>query len=333
MAVSDKDVNNSGGDKTNKGDDKQSPSTHFVFVNKVFAMPGGYFCIAPDGNDAVFNVHLGDMWGKINFRALRDSFGIEEKSDDARLLNVVEKGLKFVKEIRPGDSIPREILDGTASWSVDPRHLQIARGRLTIQLVSWITGRDERITDRHKLEQIVEDPNIKQRAQEAFAKMARMLGLPEEKKQEVVDKVDYLARELSYIEALRDRYGLVQKIMNRLNLAKKLFKGDNQVQADIARMQALAKTPIGNFDDIFSQTDDQTAEVMAMMRTYDAQVAFIRRMRDELHTNLMVWDEMIDMWHEHEVDREPETEGRLKKTYQFLAKNFLISKVWQRSGG
>ncbi|MFV3074626.1 hypothetical protein [Niveispirillum fermenti] len=309
-----------------------SASTHFLFTSKVFALPGGYFCLSRDNNDPVFNVHLGDVWGKIPFRTLRESFQIEEKSDDARLLSIVEKGLKYVKEIRPGDSIPRELLDGSASWRVDERHLTIARGRLTLQLVSWITGREEMVTDRFKLEQIVEDPQTKTKAQEAFSKLAKQFGLPEERKQEMVDKVDYLARELSYIEALRDRYGQVQKVMAKLGQAKRSFKGDGQITSDLARMQALAKTPISNFDDIFEQVDAQTSEVMAMLRTFDAQVAFIRRMRDELHTLLMVWDEMVDLWDGNEIDKEPETEGRLKKTYQFLAKNFLISKVWQRGG-
>jgi len=317
-----------GADASAQGD----RSTHFVFDSKVFAMPGGYFMIAKDTGDAVFNVHLGDVWGKIPFRTLRESFNIDDKSNDGRLLNIVEKSLKFVKEIRPGDSIPREILDGSASWRVDERHRQIAKGRLTIQLVSWITGQDTNVTDRYKLEQIVEDPATKARAQEAFAKLARQFGLPEERKQEVVDKVDYLARELSYIEALRDRYSLVQKIMVKLNQANRAFKGDRQVQSDISRIQALAKNPVGMFDDIFMQVDGQTTEVMAMLKTFDASVAFIRRMRDELHTSLMLWDDIITAWDGLDVDRNPETEGMLKKLYQFLAQHFLLTKVWQRGG-
>ncbi len=328
VSVSEKNPTDGAG--KDQGEQKGDTSTHFLFTSKVFQLPGGYFALSKDNNDPVFNVHLGDVWGKIPFRTLRESFQIEDKSDDARLLGIVEKGLKFVKEIRPGDSIPRELLDGSASWRVDERHLTIARGRLTLQLVSWITGRESMITDRFQLEQMVEDPQTKQKAQEAFSKLAKQFGLPEDRKQEMVDKVDYLARELSYIEALRDRYSHVQKIMSKLNQAKRTFKGEGQVVADVGRMQALAKTPIANFDDIFDQVDGQTAEVMAMLRTFDAQVSFIRRMRDELHTSLMIWDEMIDMWDGNDIDKEPETESRLKRTYQFLAKNFLISKVWQR---
>jgi hypothetical protein len=311
-------------------DSSDDRSTHFIFVSKVFQLPGGYFSMARDTGETVFNVHLGDVWGKIPFRTLRESFDIGEKTDDGRLLGIVERSLKFVKEIRPGDSIPREILDGTASWRVDERHLNIARGRITLQLVSWMTGSESTVTDRFQLEQMVEDPSIKQRAQQAFSELAKKFGIPDDRKHEVTDKVDKLARELSYIEALRERFGLVQRIMSQLGRASKLFKTDRELSSEVSRMQALAKTPMANFDDIFIQVDGQTGEILSMLKTYDATVAFIRRMRDELHTSLMVWDEIIDTWDHKEVDKtDPETEFLLKKTYQFLAKHFLISKVWR----
>lgn len=305
-------------------------STHFIFTNKVFQLPEGFFNVSKDGHEPVFNVHLGEVWGKIPFKTLRESFDIDEKSEDARLLSVVEKGLKYVKEIRPGDSIPRELLDGTASWRVDDRHLNIAKGRLIIQLVSWLTGTENTVTDRFQLEQVVDDPNTKQRTQEAFREIAKKMGLPEDRRQEVVDKVDKLSRELSYIEALRERYGLIQKIMGQLNRASKLFKTDRELSSDVARMIALAKVPVAAFDDVFLQVDGQTAEIMAMLKTYDATVAFIRRMRDELHTNMMIWDEMIDLWQGQEIDKKNDhSEILLKRTYQFLAQHFLVTKVWR----
>lgn len=312
--------------------DPANPSTHFLFTNKVFAVPGAFFSLAQDNNEPVLNVELGDIWGKIGFRTLKDAFDIEDASPDAKLLAVVEQGLKYVKTIRPGDSIPRELLDGTASWRVDDRHLMIARGRLTMQLVSWITGNEMLITDRSQLEQVVEDPQTKQRVQQAFTELARRFGLPEDRRQEVVDKVDQLARELSYVEALRDRYGAVQRIVANCTQAARLYKTDRQIQADVSRMMALVKQPMTDFDTIFMQVDGQTSEIMSVLKSMDSQVAFIRTMRDEMHTRLMLWDELIDVWGDAPLERGPELENKLKKTYQFLAKNFLVSKVWQRNG-
>lgn len=312
------------------GEPEADRSTHFLFENKVFSVPGAFFSFARDSNEPVYNVQLGEMWGKIAFRTLREAFGIDDNSPDATLLGVVDRGLKYVKTIRPGDSIPRELLDGTASWRVEDQHLQIARGRITVQLVSWITGKETLITDRAQLEQVVEDPQTKQRAQQAFSELARRLGLPEERKQEIVDKVESIARELSYIEALRDRYGQVQHILSGLAQTGRIYKTDRQIQSDLSRMMALVKQPILDFEDIFGQLDAQTGEIVAVLKSYDSQLGFIRRMRDELHTRLMLWDDVIYAWEGEPIERGPELEARLKKTYHFLAQHFLVTKVWQR---
>ena len=36
------------------------------------------------------------------------------------------RSLSFVLEIRAGDSIPNELLDGSASWAIEPRHVERA---------------------------------------------------------------------------------------------------------------------------------------------------------------------------------------------------------------
>ena len=128
------------------------------------------------------------------------------------------------EKIRPNDSIPHELLDGTASWTVEEKHRTIARNRLTVQLVSWLTGGDTLMVDLTQLEQISDDPKTKARVQEAFTKAAEKLGIRAERKQDVVDMIEKLARELSYIEALRDRYCRVQYISAQLMLLSKIYK-------------------------------------------------------------------------------------------------------------
>lgn len=69
-----------------------------------------------------------------------------------------------------------------------------------MQLVSWLTGGETQVVDLTQLEQLSEDPQTKARVQEAFARAAEKLGIGVDRKQEVVDMIDKLARELSYIE-------------------------------------------------------------------------------------------------------------------------------------
>ena len=108
---------------------------------------------------------------------LRTEFDLSPETGDGKLLGIVEKALRYVREIKPNDSIPHELLDGTASWTVEEKHRTIARNRLTIQLVSWLTGGETLVVDLTQLEQIADDPKTKTRVQEAFTKAAEKLGL------------------------------------------------------------------------------------------------------------------------------------------------------------
>ena len=307
-------------------------SQTFAFEHKVFSMAGGYFAYVKDTKDAAFHIPLGDLKGAIALPILRTEFDLNPETNDGRLLGIVEKALRYVKEIRPNDSIPHELLDGTASWSVEEKHRTIARNRLTVQLVSWLTGGETVMVDLTQLEQISDDPKTKARVQEAFTKAAEKLGIGAERKQEVVDMIEKLARELSYIEALRDRYCKVQYISAQLNLLSKIYKREPGIRNEIFRMQVLIRAPVADFDSMFTQADAQTGEILAVLRNIGPQTKFIREMRDELHNRLMLWDEMINPWSAITVEQSGEMESLLKDTYRFLARNFAVSNDWPLTG-
>src|SRR5262249_30029122 len=141
-------------------------STHFVFDAKVFRLERAYFSLT-HANEPIFHVLLGAINAALPLPTLRAEFNIDPDSSDGKLLDIVEKSLRYVKEIRPNDSIPRELLDGSASWTVEERHRIIAQSRLVVQLSSWLTGEEMIISDVTQLEQIAEDPGTKQRVQKA----------------------------------------------------------------------------------------------------------------------------------------------------------------------
>src|ERR1700761_5052303 len=97
-------------------------STHFLFKHRVFSLKGACFATTDDGTRQAFHVDLGTLIASLPIQAIRDEFQIAIHYEDELPLAIVEKSRLFVKETRPGDSIPREILDGTASWSVEGRH-------------------------------------------------------------------------------------------------------------------------------------------------------------------------------------------------------------------
>src|SRR5260221_12543660 len=156
--------------------DGSGRSTNFLFENKVFSVEHGFFSMTRDTKEPVLNVMLGELQATLPLASLRSEFNIAPESSDGRLLNLIEASLRYVKEIRPNDSIPRELLDGSASWTVEERHRTIAQSRLIVQLSSWLTGEEMIISDIAQLEQIAEDPGTKQRVQNAIGGIADKIG-------------------------------------------------------------------------------------------------------------------------------------------------------------
>lgn len=307
----------------------QDRSTHFLFEHKVFAVKGARFAFPTDANEPAFFVTLGDLRAAIRLPALRTEFGIDPESPDGKLLAIVERSLRYVKEIRAGDSIPAEILDGSASWSVQERHRNIAKARLSVQITSWITGDDAIVVEETQLELLVDDPKIKERMQKAVSEIAVKLGIGADRRQEVLDLIDDLARELAYIEALRERYGLVRMVVGKINLLTKLYRSDRTMVQEISRVRTLLLRPTEEFENIFAQVDAMTGEILPVLRKFDAQVQFIRQNRDDLHTKLMAWDPIFAIWERTEAVRGADAELAIKELYRFVARHFPQRQDWR----
>ncbi len=309
---------------------RTDPVTTFSFQNKLFSLEGGYFSMTRDSKEPVFHVMLGDLRAALPLPTLREEFKIAIDSPDGELLELVEKSLRFVKEICPNDSIPRELLDGSASWSVDDRHRLIAQSRLAIQVSTWLSGEETVISDIEQLQQLADDPATKQRVQNAIGEIAEKLGLGREGKQQVMDKIDQFARELSYIEALRERYGSVKQVVVILNRLMKTYRADKSVVEDIVRILQLLRTPIGDFDATFDLIDAQTGQILTVLQRFNSQIDFVREMRNDLHQRLMKWDDLLAKWEGMSTARSPEVEALIKESYRFVAYHFPQTQSWKR---
>jgi hypothetical protein len=305
--------------------------TAFVFKHPLFAIKGSYFMLARDDSTPVYYVQLGDMQAAIPISRLAASFGISAESGDFELLSQVEKGLRFVREIRPGDTIPSELLDGTASWTVTGRHLTAAQARFSMQLVSWVNGKQLETLDGHAFADMMDDPEVKTRVQQAFAAIAQKLGLGLERKQEVVDRIDTLTREFSFIEALRSRSFKVKRIPTNLRLLANTYRRERSIFEEIGRAQALINAPVAKLGSLFDQIDANTGEILSLVRKHDETIQYIRRMRDDLHQQLMRWDELILAWENVTIERSVENERRIRQTYRFLARYFPQTSDWTLS--
>jgi hypothetical protein len=323
---------------SSSGGGSSDRSTHFAFDAKVFKLERAYFSLTHD-NEPIFHVMLGTLNAALPLPTLRFEFNIDEASPDGKLLAIVEKSLRYVKEIRPNDSIPRELLDGSASWTVEERHRVIAQSRLVVQLSSWLTGEEMIISDVAQLEQIAEDPGTKLRVQNAIGAIAEKIGIGKARSQEVTKKIDDFARELSYIEALRERFGFAKQIVGTLSRLSKVYGNDRAVTEEIVRILQLMRQPLSDFEATFGLIDAQTSEILNILQKYDQQVNFVREMRDDIHFRLRIWDPLIEKWGGQGLTRPGtalartgEAEALIKECYRFAAQNFLQgqSQSWRR---
>jgi len=305
-------------------------STHFDFQHPVFRVPGACFLLASDGEPSI-KMMFGDMDALVAIKSLAAEFNLDG-TVDGMLLDKVVAGMRYVKVIYPGDSIPREILDGTASWSVEERHHILARGRLTLQISTWLSGEEKVISDYESLMQLVEDPAVKVKVTQAIGEIAARLGLPPDRKNEVMDRVDTLVRELAYIEALRDRYKTITNVHSKLHDYIRLYKRDRTIEEELIRIERLIRRPIQEFNSIFDQVDAQSGEIISLLRNIESQITFIRSSRDDLHEKMMLWDETIAIWSVLPVERSTENENKIRELYRFLARHYIVQKQWQLTG-
>ena len=246
----------------------------------------------------------------------------------ARMLAQVAEGLQFVRGLRPGENLPKEILTREASWEPTDRHRRIAHQRLTMQLVTWLTGNEHIFTSVEELAQVAEDPQVKKNVSRAIAEAAEEIGIGRERREDVIHYIEMLAKELANIEAERDVYAEIKKIDEKLQGLRRLYSADRSMIETTDQVARLSQRALKVFQDYFDQIDAQTGEILAMLKNIDNQVDYIRSVRDELHRRLMPWEDIIPIWKTVFVVRSDENINRIRDIYQFLAPRFMQVNDW-----
>ena len=264
----------------------------------------------------------------LTLKGIMKEFDIDPLSADGVMLEQVGKGLKYVKGLRVGDPLPKEILTREASWSLSPRHQQVAYQRVSLQLVNWMSGGDSLITDPDELLQLAEDPAIKKQINAAFGEAAEKLGYGKGEKEKVVEHVEELAKELAYIEALRDRFRRVKMMEEKIQHLRRLYGREKSVLEIADQVARLDQRAVNEFEAMFNEVDAQTGEILSVLKNLSTQVAYIRDKRDELHIRLMVWDEILDRWQMAQMKTSQDNLTLLRDTYKFLAPRFMAVKEW-----
>ncbi len=307
-------------------------NTHFDFQAKVFQAPGACFVLKGKEKAPMFAVEMGAGLGYISLKDLRKTFYIAEGSHDDKLIEQAAAGLRHVPDIRPGDEIPNEILNGTASWTVARKHKQIARDRIQVQLLSWMGGKPITYTAQDELKEIVGKDENKKALKDAFTKAAAALGFGPDGTEKVLDLIETLAREICYIEALRERSREIKKIQGNVEKLAKVYT-DIRGSSDISRVKLLMARGLKESENILDNVDAETADIMNALMSLDDVIKAVRGARDALHFLLMEWDPVIAKWENLALVRCQDVDRALLATYQFLASRFDTGKSLMRKAG
>ena len=308
-------------------------NTSFEFQHKVFQAPGAVFRKDRASGQVSLHLSLGGIMASLTVQQVVKTFSIAPDSPDGRMLDLVEKGLGFVREIRPGDSLPNELIDGTASWTVEARHYERARSKVLIQLVKWMTDGNSSIEAGVDVLALIETPEIKSKIAEAFGSAARHLGVAEGDKAAVPGMIAELAGELAQIEALREKSAGYFSILKKLKEIAQLQRGDTRVTDTIDRITTMLAKPLAGLRRQLQMVDAQTAEIMSSLRQLAATVQFLRGVRDELHGFVLLWEDLDLAWRDARVERDGGLDTLLTRTYRFAATHYLQTQSWSGPGG
>jgi hypothetical protein len=309
-----------------------APTTlEFTFKHRVFSAEGAVFRKTSDGSDVALVVPLGDVVGTLPIATLRASFNIAAESEDGKLLAKVVKAMRFMREIHPGDSIPSEIIDGSGSWMVDEKYLVAAKARIALRLVAWLQGEDVGQLATHELIAKAENPETRQMVQNAFGAAATKLGYAEDQRGQIVDLVGRLANEYSYIEALRDRFDRLKRLIATLKLLYGAYSRERATQDMITRCNTLLVKPAQKIFALFDAVDANTGEILQTLRNYQAQVDYIRKTRDTLRELHLMWEDILERWEDVEPSTSPAAEVAIRDTYRFAARHFSQATTWSMS--
>lgn len=325
------DSNSDSNDGIESTETDQLPVPKTVSLEHVFfsSVKGSYFRMLEDSNEAVMVTPLETGAVDLKISGIIQELKLPEDSPDTHMLHTIVDALSYVPGIKIGDPIPSELHSGKASWEITDVHRATARARLSMQLVTWLSGDEEVMTNTDQLAMVADDPAMKTKINEAFGEAAEKLGLERDQREEVVSIVDGLSEELAYIEALRDQFGRITVVEERIKESARVYRSERAISETITATSRLSNVAIRSFRDVFETLDAQTGEIMAVLRNVAAQIKFIREQRDDLHRRFWAWQEIVEKWEFQPAKRSPNTEKLLQETYHFLAQRYLPQSEWE----
>lgn len=279
----------------------------------------------------VMVVQLSDMPATLPLRSVQREFHIPDDSPDGLVLGLVAEALDFVAMLKLGDPLPPEVLSGKASWEPEPRHREMALGRLRLQLVAWIAGQSSIVNDPAKLAALAADPKFRDRVHEAFDAVARELALP--RREDAMAMLESLADELAHIEFLREHLmGGLARMLTIFRQVLPRMRADRARSDTAIQVNRLLAVAVDKTRARFVEVDAHTSEVLSALKNIDSQRAFIRSTRDFLYRSWIAFEPLVETWLAIDPIAPSGLRAATDEAWRFLAPRFMSVQDWLEAG-
>ncbi len=316
--------------ETTESLEKQPVPEVIKFKSKFFSIvEGTHFIAGAKEGEHYMVTPLSEQTVELTLGGIKRELKLKDTSADGVMLDIVAKSLKFVQRIQIGDKVPSELTTGEASWEITDQHRDIAKKRLTMQLVTWLTGDEEVFSDMKQLEMVADDPLNKAKINDAFIGAARELGIPANESEKVIDLVNDFAEELAYIEALRGQFLRLLVIEKNVAKLNEIYMNDTSINETVSRVRSLSDIAFAAFREDFSMIDLHTKYIIDVLKHMPDKIKTVHKFRDEMYCRFWAWRELIEEWELTPPQRSPGIETLLQTTYTFLAQRFLPQDEWE----
>ena len=278
----------------------------------------------------VMVMSLGERTAAVPLRALQRELDIADASPDGRMFGLIAQALDFVTGLQLGDPLPAEVLDGRASWTPGATHRAVAAARLRLHLAAWLRPEAAGVVmpDAGSVRRLDEDPAMRQHVNAAMEQAARDLGLTD--RAEVVDLLEKLAEELSYIEALRE--GLLNRVRDMVARVDRMCRTGRVNQKRMEMLTQVRRLSTAGLQQIaarFAALDSYSQGVVTALRNIDGQCNQVRASRDWLYRLSRAWEPILQDWEEATGLPDAELWQLIDRTYRFLAPRYMPVQEWQ----
>lgn len=297
--------------------------SHFLFEHDIFQSSQTYFSSYGAAHEPVLAVDFGKYRGVFSITRFCEEYRVEPKSHDGRLVQMAIRSLRFVDQVRNGDAVPSELIDGSPSWDVPEKFRRLAARRLGLAIITWFQKEQVAKMGRAAM---IEAAGSVQPVDLRAALVALACALDEDpgNLEWTCRKLGLWTVDISYTELQRQKARTIKRLLRDvLEMAPRSM--DRQARAELSRVKQLVPEAMLVFQRTFDDLEYSFTHPVDSLKNFDATSRTVRDVRDEVRALLRIWEPAIAAL----VKGSEKASGRARAVgafYRFLAARLVTGK-------